>query len=679
MSDALPAVEAAAPAPARRGRFTVRALARRRAAVIGSTGLVLIAGLAVFAPWVAPHDPAAQDLGNILAPPFWDSAGSWDHPLGTDALGRDTASRLIHGARNSLMISFAAMLIGSLLGLAAGIVSGFFGGKVDTVTMRLGEIQLAFPFILLAIAILGVIPGRTPLHLILVLGIPGWIVYARVVRSRVLAERERDHVRAAAALGARRSRQLFRYVLPSVWQVVPVIAMLDIGFLVIMESMLSFLGLGLPPRFPSWGAMLAEGRRNMVISPWLSILPGLAIMLTVLSVNLTADGLADVFDPKLRKGTFRRTVLRLPERAEPDTANAHGAATRRAAAPPQRSVEAGARHAPAASGSALLRVRDLKVEFPLPGRTIKAVRGVSFDLGRGETLGIVGESGSGKSVTALSIGQLLDSPGRVTGGQILFDGQDLTRISDRAMAALRGRRIAMIFQNPTASLSPVFSIGFQMREAIRRQGRLHRDEASRIAHDSLWAVGIGDPDRVLGQYPFQLSGGMNQRVMIAMAMAARPDLLIADEPTTALDVTTQAQILERLRDLVQAEGTSLIFITHDIALVVEHADRVVVMYAGQICESGPTEQVISEPRHPYTRALLESVPRPDLPAGVRLEAIPGELPDPASIPDGCPFAPRCPHVMDVCRTVNPDQFPVAPDHRAACHLWSPDRTKAGTP
>jgi peptide/nickel transport system permease protein len=655
MSDSLPAAETAAPAPARHGRLTVRALARRRAALVGCTGLIVIVGLAVFAPWVAPHNPAAQDLANILAPPAWDQAGSWDHPLGTDALGRDVASRLIHGARNSLLISFVAMLIGSLLGLTAGTVSGFFGGKVDTVTMRLGEVQLAFPFILLAIAILGVIPGRTPLHLILVLGIPGWIVYARVVRSRVLAERERDHVQAAAALGASRPRQLFRYVLPSVWQVVPVIAMLDIGFLVIMESMLSFLGLGLPPQFPSWGAMLTEGRRNMIISPWLSILPGLAIMLTVLSVNLTADGLADVFDPKLRKGTLRRLVLRLPAPAE-------------APAPVTGSAE-----------RPLLRVRDLTVEFPLPDRTVRAVRGVSFDVDRGETLGIVGESGSGKSVTALSIAQLLDSPGRVTGGQVGFDGQDLTRISDRAMAALRGRRLAMIFQNPTASLNPVFSIGFQMREAIRRQSRRGRGEASRIARESLRAVGIGDPDRVLDQYPFQLSGGMNQRVMIAMAMAARPDLLIADEPTTALDVTTQAQILEQLRELTRADGTSVILITHDIALLAEYADRVVVMYAGQICESGSTDQVIDQPGHPYTRALLESVPRPELPAGARLEAIPGELPDPASTPPGCPFARRCPHVMDVCRSVNPDQFPVAPGHRAACHLWSPERARTATP
>lgn len=653
MTDVLPTAETTASGkPASRGRLSLRAIGRRKAAVAGAIGLGTIVGCAVFAAWVAPHDPGAQNLANILAPPVWDApAGTGENPLGTDALGRDVASRLVHGARNSLLVSFSAMLIAATIGLTAGVVSGFFGGTVDTVIMRLGEIQLAFPFILLAIIILGVVPDRRPIHLILVLGIPGWIIYARVVRSRVLAEREKDHVRAAAALGASKLRRLVRYVLPSVWQAVPVIAMLDVGFLVIMESMLSFLGLGLPPQFPSWGAMLADGRQNMLLSPWLSILPGLAIMATVLSINLTADGLADVFDPKLRTGSLRRIALRLPvreeERLEPNR-------------------------------SALLQVRDLRVEFPQPGRTVKAVRGVSFDLDRGETLGIVGESGSGKSVTALSILQLLDSPGRVTHGQIQFDGLDLARIPDREMAALRGRRIAMIFQNPASSLNPVLSVGYQMSEAIRKHGGTARDDVRAVAREALRTVGIGDPERLLRQYPFQLSGGMNQRVMIAMAMAARPDLLVADEPTTALDVTTQAQILERLRDITSAEGTSMVFITHDIALVAEYADRVVVMYAGQVCESGPTSRVIAEPHHPYTQALLESVPRPELPAGARLEAIPGELPDPANVPPGCPFAPRCPHVMDVCTSVNPEQFAVAPDHRAACHLWSPERSEAVT-
>lgn len=642
------------------GRGVLRRLRGRKTAIIGLAGLSVVLFVAVFAPVVAPGDPFRQDLGNILAPPLWADGGSLDSPLGSDALGRDVASRLAYGARNSLLIGICAVLIGSVLGLAAGLVAGFYGGRLDSVLMRLGDVQLAFPFILLAIIILGIIPDRSTYHLILVLGIPGWIIYARVVRSRTVAEREKDYVLAARSLGAGAFRRMTRYVLPSVRQVVPVIAMLDLGFIIIIESTLSFLGFGLTPPTPSWGSILADGRNNMVVSPWLPVIPGLAIMFTILSINLAADGLADVFDPRLRKGTFRRIALRLPVQEQTSS-------------PQRREPPSAQREQPA---PVLLRVKDLHVEFPLGSRTIRAVRGVDFELDRAETLGIVGESGSGKSVTALSVIQLLDPPGRVSRGEVVFDGLDLVRISDRQMAALRGRRVAMIFQNPASSLNPVFSVGFQMREAIRSHGRAGGGDPRTLASQALRAVGIGDPERVLRQYPFQLSGGMNQRVMIAMAMTAHPDLLIADEPTTALDVTTQAQILERLRDLIHAEGTSLILISHDITLVANYADRIVVMYAGQVCESGPASMVIHAPCHPYTKALLESVPRPDLPARVRLDAIPGELPDPATVPSGCPFAPRCPAVMNVCRSVNPEQFPVAAGHRAACHLWSPDRAEA---
>jgi len=638
---------AAAPVAAR--RRIVRRLARRKAAVTGLAGLGLVACVAIFAGLIAPHDPLAQDLESSLAPPFWDG-GSTEHPLGTDALGRDTLSRLMYGARASLMISLAATLIAAVLGLLTGSIAGFYRGSVDTLLMRAGDIQLAFPFILLAIVVLGVIPDRKPIHLILVLGLPGWIVYARVVRSRVLAERDKEYVLAARALGARRPRILRRYVLPSTWHVIPVIALLDLGFLVIVEATLSFLGFGLTPPTPSWGSTLADGRQYMVVTPWLAILPGIAIMFTVLCINLAADGLADVLDPKLTKGTFRRQALPLPgrrERAEEDD-----------------------------GAQQLLRVRDLFVDFPLEDRVIQAVRGVSFDLERGETLGIVGESGSGKSVTALSIIQLLDAPGRVSGGTILFDGHDLARIDDGEIAALRGRRIGMIFQNPSSSLNPVLTIGFQIVETLREQLGLSRPNARRRAREALVDVGIGDPDRVLGRYPFQLSGGMNQRVMIAMAMACEPDLLIADEPSTALDVTTQAQILEQLSESTRRSQTSLIFITHDIALVAEYADAVLVMYAGRVAEYGPVTAVIADPKHPYTQALLNALPDVDTPATARLEAIPGEPPDPSNPPLGCAFAPRCPHAQEVPHEIDPEQFVVGDNRTVACHLWAPERTRA---
>jgi peptide/nickel transport system permease protein len=629
------------------GRGRLRRLFRRKAAVVGLAGLLTVVLVAVFAEQLTRHDPLEQDIENILAPPVW-AGGELEHPLGTDPLGRDVASRVAFGARTSLQISVAAALLGAVLGLITGSIAGFFRGWPDAVTMRLGDIQLAFPFVLLAIAVLGVIPDRKPIHLILVLGIPSWIVYARVVRSRVLAERDKDYVVAARAVGASRPRTLVRYVLPSVWQILPVIVMLDLAFLVILESTLSFLGIGITPPTPSWGSILADGRQYMVVTPWLAILPGLAITFTVLSINLAADGLADVLDPRLAKGTFRRQLQPQPRRLLPEKVD---------------------------GSEPLLRVRDLRVDFPLADRVVHAVRGVGFDLERGRTLGIVGESGCGKSVTALSIIQLLDAPGRVTGGSVVFDGRDVTRISNREMAALRGRRIGMIFQNPASSLNPVLTIGFQFGETLREQLGLTAAQARSRSDQALRDVGIGDPERALRRYPFQLSGGMNQRAMIAMATACEPDLLIADEPTTALDVTTQAQILEQLREITRRSRTSLLLITHDVALVAEHADAVLVMYAGQVCEAGPISEVVSDPKHPYTQGLLSALPRADVPRGVRLEPIPGELPDPADPLQGCPFAPRCPHVMDVCRDVNPPPFQVGPLRTAACHLWAPERAE----
>jgi oligopeptide/dipeptide ABC transporter ATP-binding protein len=247
------------------------------------------------------------------------------------------------------------------------------------------------------------------------------------------------------------------------------------------------------------------------------------------------------------------------------------------------------------------------------------------------------------------------------------------------MAKLRGTEIGMIFQNPTSSLNPVLSIGAQMVETIRQHRKVSAAEARDLAKGALLDVGIGDPQGILSRYPFQLSGGMNQRVMIALAMLAQPDLLIADEPTTALDVTTQAQILERLRDLIQERDTALILITHDIALVREYADHVVVLYAGQVCESGPVETVIHSPQHPYTQALIESVPRADLEAGERLPAIPGELPDASDTLLGCPFTPRCRYAMDICAQVNPALKIVGPGRVAACHLETVPSAKEETP
>lgn len=608
---------------------------------LGTIGFAIFLAMvlvATFAPLIAPHNPLTQNLGSNFLPPAWEDGGNTTYLLGTDALGRDLLSRLIFGARYSMAISISSVIIGSLLGFTLGILAGYFGGRLDMVLMRIGDIQLAFPFVLFAIAVLAVSIERTVWQITLVLGLTSWVLYARVVRSRVLSEREKEYATAARALGASRVRVLFRYILPNVWQVMVPIALLNLGFFVIVESLLSFLALGISPPTPSWGSMIADGRQFMMNAPWMALLPGLAIIVTVLGISLASDGYADVIDPKIAHGGYRRVPL--PPKNE-------------APAPPDQDV--------------LIRVRGLEVEYPSRKRHVHALRGVSFTLRRGEVLGVVGESGSGKSTLGLSIIQLLDSPGRVTAGEIVFDGIDLARLPNDSISRLRGRRIGMIFQDPANSLTPVLTVGYQLREVIRTHLGDRLVDLDRVAGEALSAVQIADPHRVLRSYPFQLSGGMQQRVMIALAMIANPDLLILDEPTSALDVTTQAQFLDTLEKVRSTHGLSVLFITHDLALLSDFADRVLVLYGGEVCEVAPMAAIATGGQHPYTQALLNAVARTGSSEDSRLRAIPGDPPDPTIRIPGCPFAPRCPHVMDICWLDKPALVVTGPDHLVACH------------
>jgi oligopeptide transport system ATP-binding protein len=301
----------------------------------------------------------------------------------------------------------------------------------------------------------------------------------------------------------------------------------------------------------------------------------------------------------------------------------------------------------------LLRVEDWAVEFRTQRGRLRAVDGVSFHVERGETLAIVGESGSGKSVTALSLLRLLGDAGRIQAGRASFDGVELTSLSDAGVRALRGNRIAMIFQEPMASLNPVLTIGEQVAEPLRLHKRLSRRDARKAAGELLAKVSIPDARERLDDYPHQFSGGMRQRVMIAMAIACQPALIIADEPTTALDVTVQAQILDLLKALLVETGAAMILITHDLGVVARVADRVAVMYAGRIVESATTRELFASPRHPYTRALLSSSVAPGTHAKSRLETIEGQPPDLARLPSGCAFAPRCPRAFEPCMTAPP--------------------------
>jgi peptide/nickel transport system ATP-binding protein len=324
----------------------------------------------------------------------------------------------------------------------------------------------------------------------------------------------------------------------------------------------------------------------------------------------------------------------------------------------------------------LLEIRDLVTEFRTDRGTVRAVDGVSFAIGRGQTVGVVGESGCGKSVTALSVMRLVaDPPGRIAGGSIRYDGTELLGLSEPAMRALRGNRIGMIFQEPMTSLNPVFTVGDQIAEAIRLHQGASRAQARTKAIEMLTKVGIPAPSERVDDYPHQLSGGMRQRVMIAIALSCNPGLLIADEPTTALDVTIQAQILELLRALQAASGMSILLITHDLGVVAEVCDEVVVMYAGRVVEQATTEALFAAPRHHYTAGLLRSIPsytavgldRADAPR-TRLAEIPGMVPPLHALPPGCTFADRCPAAIDRCRTEAPALVELAPRHRVRCHL-----------
>jgi peptide/nickel transport system ATP-binding protein len=316
--------------------------------------------------------------------------------------------------------------------------------------------------------------------------------------------------------------------------------------------------------------------------------------------------------------------------------------------------------------SVLLGVERLTTVFDTPAGPLAAVDEVSFEVRAGETLGLVGESGSGKSVTALSVMRLVRPPGRIAGGRVLFQGRDLLALDEREMQAVRGAGLALVFQEPTTALNPVFTVGDQIAETLTAHGRAGRREAARLAVELLGAVRIPDPAARARDYPHQLSGGQCQRVVIAMALACRPALVIADEPTTALDVTIQAEILDLLREMKAAFGLSLLLITHDLGVIAETADRVAVMYAGRIVEEAPVRSLFHDPQHPYTRGLLASMP--DGAPGRRLHAIEGSVPPLGALPPGCAFGPRCPDRFERCTAAPPVDVIVGPSHTAKCYL-----------
>ena len=633
--------EAAIVAPGERRPTRPSAWARLRRNTLATFGLGLlltIALLALAAPILPLADPDVTAVANRLLPPFSDGA-----VLGTDQLGRDLLSRLLWGTRVSLAVGVAATLVATIIGTLIGLVAGYYGKLVDNVLMRGIDMLMAFPYLLLALAIVAALgPGlMNAMFAISLVNIP---FFARAVRGTTVGLVSREYVDAARLCGFSDLRIIAAELFPNVLPVIVITMSTTLGWMILETAGLSFLGLGAQPPQADLGSMLGDGRKLIINAPHVATLPGLVILFVVIGTNLLGDGLRDVLDPRLKSGAMTRPVAA--------TAAASGqerGAGRNAPVPPP-----------------LLSVRDLQTHFTVGHEVYRAVNGVSFDVKAGEAVGIVGESGSGKSVAAMSIlGLVPTPPGKIVGGEILFQGTDLVGVPLRELQEIRGGKIAYIFQDPLTTLNPLLTVGAQVAETIQRHQGIGRTAAMARTLELFESVQIPDAKNRLGAYPHQLSGGQRQRVGIAMALANEPDLIIADEPTTALDVTTQAEVLRLLDALRREKGAALIFITHDFGVVSELCDRVLVMYAGRIVESGPVTRVFAEPAHPYARRLLDCVPILGQPER-SIDAIPGLPPAVNDLPPGCAFAPRCLQAADICRERSIELRDLGHGHAARC-------------
>lgn len=614
----------------------LRRFRRNGAAMLGFTWLVVIVVCAVFAPLIAPYDPGEQSAAPFLPP----SSEYW---LGTDELGRDVFSRIVYATQVALQAAFTIVGLALAVSLLLGLTAGYRGKRFDYLVMRAMDAFSSFPPLVFAIAIaamLGPGLGNTAIA-IAVIFVPG---LTRLIRAQTLAVKEETFVEASRAIGTRTHTILRTRVLPNLASPLIVQVTVLLGAALLAEASLSFVGLGVQPPDPSWGQMLRRAYDSIFSHPWLMVAPGVAIALTVLAWNVIGDGLRD---------SLGHQPVKAPR------------AIRRGARLGVTSVKKDRAPAAEESSTAVLSIRDLEIRFATETGAVTVVDGVSFDVEPGEIVGLVGESGCGKSMTSLGVMRLIPSPpGWIERGSVNFDGRDLTSMSAKELRSVRGKDISMIFQDPMSSLNPAFTIGNQLVETLQLHMGLSKAAAKDRAAELLDMVGISDPKVRLAQYPHQLSGGMRQRVMIAQALACEPRLLIADEPTTALDVTIQAEVLELLRSLQRDLGMSMILVTHDLGVVADICDRVVVMYAGQVVEQAPVDELFSKPRHPYTQALMKAMPQL-AGEGERLTAIPGTVPLPSAFPEGCRFAPRCAHSTAECdspvRLTRP-----APEHQIRC-------------
>ena len=615
--------------------------------------LAAITLVAIFAPWLAPHDPLASTGAPIGAP-------NSEYLFGTDRQGRDILSRLMYGARASLQVGLGAVALALIMGGILGALAATSSKFVSELIMRVMDVLMAFPGIALAAVLLASL-GNSVGTIIFTIAVVYTPQLARVVRAQVLAAWDEDYVRAERVMGAPRFYILLKHVVRNTIAPVLVFATVMVADAIILEASLSFLSAGVRPPNPSWGNVIADGRALVLAGGWWATTFAGAVI-------LLSEGMTDAMvNPKLRR------KVKIEETTEQPTVEALAASAaltvrdRKASADLETVLEelkgAEARRTDRlqadASARVILEVKDLSIYFPERFGDTPVVDRVSFTVTEGQTMGLVGESGSGKSITSLAIIGLLDKKAKIT-GSVLFEGQELVGASEADFQKLRGSVISMVYQDALSSLNPSMLIKDQMKQLTRRGGRKSPEELLRLVKL--------DPERTLASYPHELSGGQRQRVLIAMALSRSPKLVIADEPTTALDVTVQAEVIKLLNELREQLGFAMIFVSHDLALVAQVAHRISVMYAGQIVEAGATSQLLSNPMHEYTRGLLGSVLSIES-GSERLYQIPGTVPSPSDFATGDRFAPRSQRP-----DANPEQklvfTPVTgdTDHHWASHL-----------
>ncbi|MFF4772599.1 dipeptide/oligopeptide/nickel ABC transporter permease/ATP-binding protein [Microtetraspora fusca] len=604
----------------------MRHLLRTPAGIAGTLLVALMVILAIAGPLIWGAEAERIDSAAIL------QGASAAHPLGTDNLGRDILARVLVGGRLSLGLALIATLIGAVAGVLLGALPSVLPRRAARLVTGTVNALVAFPGLLLAM-FTAVIAGLGARGAVLGIGAALAPGFARLTQTLAASVAGADYVSVARMLGVSRWRVLTRHVLPNIAE--PLILNLTqaLGGALIALAGMSFLGLGVQPPSFDWGRLLFDGFGRIYATPAVALGPAAAIALAGIGFNLLGDVLARAAS---RRATppgegAGRAVPEVGELGEPDQ-------------------------------DAVLEVRDLTVAFP---GGVTPVRGLSLTVAPGEIVGLVGESGSGKSLTASAIGGLVPYPGEVSAGRLRLCGADLDELPEQERRKLLGTSLAMVFQDPMASLNPALRIGGQLAEVATVHQGASRTEAFARAVDRLEHVRIPEPAARARQHPHELSGGMRQRAVIAMGLMGEPRLIIADEPTTALDVTVQREILRLLREVTDETGAATLFISHDIAVIGELCHRVVVMYAGRVVEELPVEGLASDAAHPYTRALVASLPDMETDRSRPLASIPGRQPSPAEVPDGCAFADRCELASAKCAEL-PPLIPYRAGHRVAC-------------